>query len=123
LDSLFPLFLCHWIGKETEALQVLVWLFCMGGHSAWKKRVAAGGLAKGAGGAIARHRPRLGRKGKDLKLNRKGNIGGGNPKKQKAKKKAQKKALEEQEEARSIQPDDSSRLNEVSPKVAAITGI
>jgi hypothetical protein len=54
----------------------------MGGHSAWRKRVAEGGLAKeGTGGAIARHRPRWGRKGKDLKLNRKGNIGGGNPKK------------------------------------------
>jgi hypothetical protein len=54
----------------------------MGGHSAWRKRVAEGGLAKeGTGGAIARHRPRWGRKGKDLKLNRKGNIAGGNPKK------------------------------------------
>lgn len=54
----------------------------MGGHSAWRKRVAEGGLAKeGTGGAIARHRPRWGRKGKDLKLNRKGSIGGGNPKK------------------------------------------
>eukprot|EP00980_Cylindrotheca_fusiformis_P002535 scaffold596_cov87-Cylindrotheca_fusiformis.AAC.5 len=59
----------------------------MGGHSAWRKRVAAGGLAKeGSGGAIARHRPRWGRKGKDLKLNRKGNIAGrGNPKKKKKK--------------------------------------
>ena len=58
----------------------------MGGHSAWKKRVAAGGLAKaGSAGAIARHRPRNGRKGKDLKLNRKGNIAGGNPKKKKNK--------------------------------------
>ena len=55
----------------------------MGGHAAWKKRVANGGLAKGVGGAIARHRPRWGRKGDDLKLNRKGNIGGGNPKKKK----------------------------------------
>lgn len=65
----------------------------MGGHSAWKKRVLAGGLAKKRGGAIARHRPRLGRKGKDLALNRKGNIGGGNPKKMKKKnKKNQKEA-------------------------------
>ena len=36
----------------------------MGGHSAWKKRVAEGRLAKeGCGGAIARHRPRFGRMG------------------------------------------------------------
>ena len=58
----------------------------MGGNSAWKKRVANGELAKGSGGAIARHRPRWGRKGKDLILNRKGHIGGGNPKKKKTKK-------------------------------------
>jgi hypothetical protein len=54
----------------------------MGGNSAWRKRVARGELAKGSGGAALRHRPRLGRRGEDLKLNRKGNIGGrGNPKK------------------------------------------
>ena len=53
----------------------------MGGHSAWRKRVEAGELAKGQGGAILRHRPHFGRKGEDLKLNRKGNIAGGNPKK------------------------------------------
>jgi hypothetical protein len=53
----------------------------MGGHAAWRKRVEQGELAKGSGGAILRHRPRLGRKGKDLILNRKGHIGGGNPKK------------------------------------------
>jgi hypothetical protein len=53
----------------------------MGGHSAWRKRVDAGDTAKGSGGAICRHRPHLGRKGKDLLLNRKGFIGGGNPKK------------------------------------------
>mmetsp|Transcript_14256 Transcript_14256/g.18612 ORF Transcript_14256/g.18612 Transcript_14256/m.18612 type:complete len:123 (-) Transcript_14256:272-640(-) len=61
-----------------------------GGHSAWKKRVARGELAKGAGGAIARHRPHLGRTGKDLILNRKGHIAGGNPKKLK---KQQRRAL------------------------------
>ena len=55
----------------------------MGGHSAWRKRVARGETAKGAGGAICRHRPHLGRKGKDLILNRKGHIAGGNPKKKK----------------------------------------
>lgn len=56
----------------------------MGGHSAWRKRVAQGGLAKeGTGGAIARHRPRMGRRGEDLKLNKKGSIAGGNPKKNK----------------------------------------
>ena len=54
----------------------------MGGHAAWKKRVANGQPAKGMGGAIMRHRPRLGRKGADLQLNRLGNIGGRpNPKK------------------------------------------
>ena len=41
----------------------------------------AGDTAKGSGGAIMRHRPHLGRKGKDLILNRKGHIAGGNPKK------------------------------------------
>lgn len=55
----------------------------MGGHAAWRKRVASGETAKGSGGAILRHRPRLGRRGKDLALNRKGNIAGGNPKKKK----------------------------------------
>lgn len=53
----------------------------MGGHSAWRKRVANGELAKQYGGAIGRHRPHFGRKGKDLILNRKGHIGKGNPKK------------------------------------------
>ena len=55
----------------------------MGGHAAWRKRIARGELAKGSGGAIMRHRPHRGRKGKDLILNRKGHIGGGNPKKMK----------------------------------------
>lgn len=55
----------------------------MGGHSAWRKRLARGELAKGSAGAICRHRPHLGRKGKDLIKNRKGFIGGGNPKKSK----------------------------------------
>lgn len=54
----------------------------MGGHSAWRKRVANGELAKQYSGAISRHRPHLGRKGKDLIKNRKGHIAGGNPKKQ-----------------------------------------
>lgn len=58
----------------------------MGGHSAWKKRLAAGMNAKGMGGAICRHRPHFGRKGKDLVKNRMGNIGEGNPKKKKNKK-------------------------------------
>ena len=61
----------------------------MGGHAAWRKRVAAGELAKGSGGAALRHRPRLGRKGADLALNRLGNIGGhGNPKRKTTKKNA-----------------------------------
>lgn len=37
----------------------------MGGHTAWRKRVANGELAKGLGGAIMRHRPRWGPKGKE----------------------------------------------------------
>ena len=57
----------------------------MGGHSAWRKRVAAGELAKGSGGAICRHRPHLGRKGKDREVERKGNINGG-PRKKKSNK-------------------------------------
>ena len=58
----------------------------MGGHSAWRKRVERGELAKQSGGAICRHRPHFGRKGKDLIKNRKGNIGiNGNPKKRKGK--------------------------------------
>ena len=55
----------------------------MGGHQAWRKRLETGETAKQYAGAIARHRPHLGRKGKDLIKNRKGNIGGGNPKKRK----------------------------------------
>ena len=56
----------------------------MGGHSAWRKRVKNGELAKQAGGAICRHRPRLGRKGKDIEKNKKGNILGGPNKKKKS---------------------------------------
>jgi len=60
----------------------------MGGHAAWRKRVAQGGLAKGSGGAALRHRPRWGRRGADLALNRKGNLGGfPNPKRKKTRKK------------------------------------
>ncbi len=56
----------------------------MGGHSAWRKRIKRGLLAKeGGGGAICRHHPRLGRRGKDLILNRKGYIKGGSNKKKK----------------------------------------
>jgi hypothetical protein len=55
----------------------------MGGHSAWRKRVARGELAKGSGGAICRHRPHFGRKGKEREKERKGNVAGGNPKKKK----------------------------------------
>lgn len=61
----------------------------MGGHAAWRKRVERGELAKGSGGAALRHRPRFGRRGADLALNRKGNLGGhGNPKKKKIRRKA-----------------------------------
>ena len=59
----------------------------MGGHSAWRKRVNAGEVAKQGGGAICRHRPHLGRKGKEgLLRNRKGPTcadGGPNKKKKK----------------------------------------
>ena len=57
----------------------------MGGHSAWRKRLAAGELAKQSGGAICRHRPHLGRKGKDREVERKGNINGGPRKKKRNK--------------------------------------
>jgi hypothetical protein len=61
----------------------------MGGHAAWRKRVAAGDLAKGSGGAALRHHPHLGRKGADLALNRLGNLGGhGNPKRKRTRKTA-----------------------------------
>ena len=71
---------------HMPAQSTLIHLSTMGGHSAWKKRAAAGGLSKDcAGGAILRHHPRLGRKGKDLALNRLGNIGGRpNPKNKRA---------------------------------------
>uniref|UniRef100_A0A7S0CCD1 Uncharacterized protein n=1 Tax=Proboscia inermis TaxID=420281 RepID=A0A7S0CCD1_9STRA len=65
----------------------------MGGHAAWRKRLKRGLLAKQSSGAICRHRPHLGRKGKDLELNRKGNILGG-PRK----KKRNKGALNKEEE-------------------------
>lgn len=56
----------------------------MGGHSAWRKRVEAGLLAKQSSGAICRHRPHFGAKGKEAILrNKRGNRAGGNPKKQK----------------------------------------
>jgi hypothetical protein len=57
----------------------------MGGHNAWRKRLDNGELAKQGGGAICRHRPHLGRKGKDIEKSKKGNINGG-PNKKKNKK-------------------------------------
>mmetsp|Transcript_43092 Transcript_43092/g.104290 ORF Transcript_43092/g.104290 Transcript_43092/m.104290 type:complete len:111 (-) Transcript_43092:2006-2338(-) len=77
----------------------------MGGHSAWRKRVENGELAIQSGGAIARHRPRWGRKGEDLKLNRKGNIAGGNPKKMKKKNKHSSKDNQQQEGHQEIGKD------------------
>jgi hypothetical protein len=64
---------------QENVKAVTIWT--MGGHSAWRKRVARGELAKGSGGAICRHRPHFGRKGKEREKERKGNIAGGNPKK------------------------------------------
>ena len=82
----------------------------MGGHSAWKKRVAEGGLAKaGSAGAIARHRPRFGRKGKDLKLNRRGNIAGGNPKRKKTK---LKKEFKRQAKEQQLQQQQQTNAND-----------
>lgn len=79
----------------------------MGGHAAWRKRVAAGGLAKDSGGAALRHRPRLGRRGVELALNRKGNLGGhGNPKR-KAKKKKSTFTVNE----RNVEPGKYSFMN------------
>mmetsp|Transcript_7842 Transcript_7842/g.11283 ORF Transcript_7842/g.11283 Transcript_7842/m.11283 type:complete len:109 (+) Transcript_7842:92-418(+) len=57
----------------------------MGGHAAWKKRLKNGLLAKQSGGAICRHRPHFGAQG-IIVNNKKGSIGGGNPKKMKGKK-------------------------------------
>lgn len=68
----------------------------MGGHAAWRKRVANGGLAKGSGGAALRHRPRWGLRGKDLALNRKGNLGGQANPKRKSKMKAKKGSSEQE---------------------------
>jgi hypothetical protein len=88
----------------------------MGGHSAWKKRVKNGGLAKGSGGAIARHRPRWGRKGEDRKLNRKGNIAGGNPKKKKTKRVAQLKG-------NPLSNDSVKRLKFIIQIITSIVGL
>mmetsp|Transcript_21909 Transcript_21909/g.62855 ORF Transcript_21909/g.62855 Transcript_21909/m.62855 type:complete len:126 (-) Transcript_21909:244-621(-) len=70
----------------------------MGGHSAWRKRVAAGELAKQSGGAICRHRPHLGRRGKDREVERKGNINGGPRKKKHNKSKVDQLSLSDPKE-------------------------
>ncbi|CAB9520213.1 expressed unknown protein [Seminavis robusta] len=85
----------------------------MGGHSAWRKRVKRGELAKGSGGAIMRHRPHFGRKGKDLILNRKGHIAGGNPKKRKKKRKN-----DEEEEEYESEEDEITMQTETKSSVA-----
>ena len=84
----------------------------MGGHSAWKKRVARGELAKGSGGAILRHRPRLGRRGKDLELNRKGKIGGGNPKKLRKQQQQRALLLRQQKEMRDVESKEIPQKEE-----------
>ncbi|KAL7555778.1 hypothetical protein ACA910_012299 [Epithemia clementina (nom. ined.)] len=73
-----------------------------GKNKAWKRRVLRGELAKGAGGAICRHRPRLGRRGADLILNRKGFIAGGNPKKMKKRNKARNSNAQHKEKDASL---------------------
>ena len=88
----------------------------MGGHAAWRKRVARGELAKGAGGAALRHRPRWGRRGADLALNRKGNLGGhGNPKKK------SKRGLGSKEEV--LQKSHTRIMLSVVAVVAAVFGL
>ena len=72
-------------GYPKDIFKKIIW-DRMGGHSAWRKRLKAGLLAKGAGGAICRHRPHLGRKGKDIEKGKKGNIRGGPNKKKKNRK-------------------------------------
>mmetsp|Transcript_3696 Transcript_3696/g.5329 ORF Transcript_3696/g.5329 Transcript_3696/m.5329 type:complete len:109 (+) Transcript_3696:138-464(+) len=67
----------------------------MGGHSAWRKRLKAGLLAKQSGGAICRHRPHFGAQGIIIN-NKKGNIGGGNPKKNKNMKQKKDETIESQ---------------------------
>ena len=78
----------------------------MGGHSAWRKRLANGELAKQSGGAICRHRPHFGRKGKDREVERKGNINGG-PRKKK-RNKARIDADNKKRRADSLPPPPSS---------------
>lgn len=77
----------------------------MGGHSAWRKRLAAGELAKQSGGAICRHRPHLGRKGKDREVERKGNINGGPRKKKRNKAKID---ADNEKRRNGLQPSSSS---------------
>ena len=90
----------------------------MGGHAAWRKRVARGELAKGLGGAIMRHRPHRGRKGKDLILNRKGHIGGGNPKK-----KQQQQQPKGRKKQNGDNDDDDEAEEEGEEKEEAPTGL
>lgn len=89
----------------------------MGGHAAWRKRVENGELAIKSGGAIARHRPRWGRKGEDLKLNRKGNIAGGNPKKMKKKKRDGNQKIGDQQ-----QQNRKNDLEESPMKILLVAG-
>ena len=84
----------------------------MGGHSAWRKRLKSGLLAKQGGGAICRHRPHLGRKGKEIEKNKKGNILGGPRKKKKNQKEAKiKHGDTEPNLKKSIMPDIKMRRN------------
>jgi hypothetical protein len=67
---------CFVVRQRRKIWTVIPWE-----DSTLRKRVAKGELAKGAGGAALRYRPRLGRRGEDLKFNREGNMARGNPKK------------------------------------------
>lgn len=93
----------------------------MGGHSAWRKRLKAGLLAKGAGGAICRHRPHLGRKGKDLEKSRKGNILGG-PNKKKKKRVTNNENSGEKEKAKAYAHDHSIYKHCLIPLLFLIAG-
>lgn len=80
----------------------------MGGHAAWRKRVERGQLAKQSSGAICRHRPHLGAKGKE-----RGNRAGGNPKKKKGKQQHKEKS----DAAEHSCPQQEKGMGSVAPGV------
>lgn len=85
--------------------------YIMGGHKAWKKRVANGELAKGMAGAIARHRPHVGPKGVDAIAKQK--RGYSNPKRKSSKSK----------EIRSLEDKDGERTMEMTGMATTPAGV